>query len=233
MIQATQNLTARLTIRFALANGMPRAIAAALLVLGVNALSLPQAQANLIVNGSFEQVDEQYRKKRYGSSNTWQIYSELPGWNATRNMEVWKSGFKRVAAADGRRFIELNAHPRGASSFTIAQDFNTESGVIYDLSFFARKRSRGTESFEVSVGDLLASVSTHVKREWTEFQFKFTGDGGSTRLSFTSLDGGRDTVGNFIDDIRVTAAVPEANVLSLIAIGLVGIGVSRLQPRRR
>ena len=43
MIQATQNLTARLTIRFALANGMPREIAAALLVLGVNALSLPQA----------------------------------------------------------------------------------------------------------------------------------------------------------------------------------------------
>lgn len=187
----------------------------------------PASQANLIHNGSFEAVDEDYRLNRYGSDSTWQIYTELPSWDANRNLEVWQSGFNGVAAADGDRFVELNAHPRGRSTFSIFQNFNTQAGVAYDLSFFARKRGRGAEGFEVSVGDLQASINDHVRGEWTQYSFNFFGNGGMTQLRFSSLDGGRDTVGNFIDDVRVTAAVPEAPTLSILGLGLLSLFVAR------
>lgn len=187
---------------------------------------LPLAQANLIQNGSFENVDTADQLNQYGSTNTWQIYSSLPDWEASRNIEVWQSGFQRVNAPEGQQFIELNAHPRGGSAFSIYQDIATEVGVQYELSFFARKRSRGSEAFNISIDNLMASVDSHVRGRWTQFQFSFIGNGGLSRFTLSSADGGRDTTGNFIDDIRISA-VPEPGTIALLAAGFVGLTLTR------
>lgn len=124
-------------------------------------LSSP-VQANLIKNGSFEDIGAaialgkmtQGGFKVYGRADTWQIYGDIPHWTASLNVEIWTNDFI-VDATDGENTLELNAHPSNGDHFSISQSFDTVIGQTYQLTFFSRKRiKRSNEAFEVSVGDL-------------------------------------------------------------------------------
>ena len=195
-------------------------------VLGL--LFASNASATLISNGSFEYLGESDADPNYGSPATWQIYSELPGWDASRTMEVWQSGFNGVAAQDGQQFVELNAHPgNGDGPFSFGQDVATSAGQKYEVSFWARARDNTHESFLFTVGDLIdAAVTTHVLGEWTQIAFQFRANSDSTRVQFTSLDGNGDTTGNLLDDVRLMA-IPEPGTLALLLLGAIVLIFSR------
>jgi hypothetical protein len=65
-----------------------------------------------------------------------------------------------------------------------------------------------------------------IKNEWIEFTGSFIATGDGTTLSFISIFS-TTTVGNFLDDIRVIASVPEPLTFVLLALGLVGLSFSR------
>lgn len=189
---------------------------------------IAQANANLIVNGGFEQNDIK------NNSWAWFYSTDVAGWEGS-NIEIWDN-FQKFEAYEGRQYAELNAHGKNTGAFSIFQTFNTIAGFSYDLSFAYGARRSLAEQFELS---LLAGnnsfyqklVDDHTIKNWSEFNYQFTAQGSQTTVVFTSLNTG--TYGNFIDDVVVTASkipnaprltqVPEPNTIFLLAIALFAI----------
>ncbi|MBV1919596.1 MAG: DUF642 domain-containing protein [Pseudomonadales bacterium] len=185
------------------------------------------AHATLIENGSFENIGESIAIDGYGSSSSWQIYSSLPSWEASQSMEIWTNDFI-VPAYDGSNVLELNAHPASTGGiFSIHQSFETVVGQEYELFFAGRKRhANSDEAFMVSVAGLTDSIFNQAWGTWTEYSYGFTATSALSTLTFTSLDGGRDTTGNIFDAISVTS-VPEPDSIALFLLGCVGLGFQR------
>ena len=184
---------------------------------------------NLILNGSFEDVSGVTAQGGYGSISTWQIYSSIPDWDASQNIEIWTNNFI-VPAYDGLNVLELNAHPANVNgAFSISQSFATQIGQSYQLTFAShRRQSNASESFSVSVGDLSQDIHNQAAGGWNLYTYLFTADAVESTLTFASLDGGGDTTGNILDAVSIVA-VPEPGSLALMLVGLVGLGMLRLR----
>ncbi|MDN3641004.1 PEP-CTERM sorting domain-containing protein [Simiduia curdlanivorans] len=184
------------------------------LVLGL--VLAASANANLIVNGSFEDNDV--------AEGTWQYFAadDVNGWDGS-NIEIW-DGLNGVASAVGEQHAELNAHPY-AGEFSIFQNFATVVGQSYDVSFFYSARQSNAESFAYSVGSLMGELTDHVVGTWSQFQGSFIASSEMSQIRFTSITNG--TVGNFLDGVVVAASVPEPGSLVLLALGLFGLGFAR------
>ena len=193
----------------------------------LTAIMTTTAQANLISNGGFEDVSGSTAIGGYGSASTWQIYSDIPAWDASQNVEIWTNNFI-VPAYEGNNVLELNAHPGNAQgTFSIFQSFNTVIGQEYQLTFAGRKRQQNSdEAFNVTVGDLDESIYNQAWGAWTEYSFSFTALDDFTTLTFSSLDGGTDTTGNIFDAVAVTT-VPEPGTFAMIGLGLFGLVFQR------
>jgi len=188
-----------------------------LIALSAGLILASSANANLIVNGGFEDNPV--------ANGSWSFFSAsvVNGWEGS-NIEIWHN-LSGVTAAEGQQHAELNAHPYTGNVFSIFQDFTTVVGQTYDVSFFYRARESANEAFSFSVGTLNSMITDHVVGAWSTFKDSFIADSTTTRLSFTTLDA--STVGNLLDGVSVEAHVPESSSLALLVIGLFSLGFAR------
>ncbi|MAD76599.1 MAG: PEP-CTERM sorting domain-containing protein [Rheinheimera sp.] len=188
------------------------------------------SHATLIVNGDFEE--------NFVASNKWKVFAStaVAGWQGS-DIEIWNA-YNSVTAPSGNNFIELNSNDSSKinGKWTIFQTFATEVGREYNLSFFYRARSKDTEAFSVSVADVSWNMTDHVVAGWSYFFNSFTATGSTSTLNLTSISG--TTLGNFIDNITVTAApgrdiavdVPAPATLAAFGVGLLAlVGGRRLR----
>lgn len=186
----------------------------------------PFAQANLIENGGFEDNDIQQNSWR------WFYSSAVNGWEGS-TIEIWDR-FQGVPVIEGFQFAELNAHGNNNQQFSIYQSFETNVGALYNLSFYYRARSNNNESFNVS----LASNNTnffsqlmddHTRSDWSLYTGQFRAVASTTVLMFTSISPHSGTVGNFIDDVRVSGVrstlntVSEPSTFAVLALSVFGL----------
>ena len=184
------------------------------------------AQANLIVNGSFEDTDV--------ANNHWLWYPSAAdaGWDGS-NIEIWEN-FLGVQSTHGSQFAELNSHSSNDPAFSIFQSFNTKIGFSYDYSFSYRARRNNKEAFNVEIFSQLAGgtpllMDDHTTKGWSLFKGSFIANAQISKIMFTSVYPKTGTVGNFLDNISVTASVnqnngtvpvPEPSSVLLIALAI-------------
>jgi hypothetical protein len=194
-------------------------------VLGVLAglLLAVTAQANLIVNGGFEDNNV--------AAGSWAYFSSasVNGWDGD-NIEIWDS-FGGVVAPEGTQHAELNAHPYTGGVFSIYQSFATVVGQVYDVSFFYSARVNADEKFHFNLGSLAALIDDHVVGSWNQYTNSFVADSTLSTIRFTTYDTG--TYGNFLDDVVVNARVNvvESNPLVMLLIGMFGLVLIRRKNR--
>jgi hypothetical protein len=186
------------------------------------------ANANIIQNGGFEATPT---GPSLGGSGFWKYYSanSIAGWSGS-NLELWTNN----GQYEGEVHAELNAHASTNTAWSIFQTFSTISGQRYDL-FFAYKARRASNSgsdevFRVNVASDVWTVSDHVTNSWKTFSQSFVATGATTTLRFTAVTPSTGTLGNFLDDIRVT--VPEPGALALLGLGLLGLGIAKKRTKR-
>lgn len=230
---------------------MKKTLCTALLLLGASTT----ANASLIDNGSFENTTGDLNSN-HGS---WKIYDNVTGWEATSGpgIEIQTNPtLRNVNAQHGYNYVELDSHGGANSNSAMSQLLtNLIEGTTYELDFYyhARTNNGGNDnginifwddvlnpnlnSFsytqemlrieDVKFNDTTINGATSVDDGWFLFTLDLLATSGTMALTFAA-DGNDNSLGGFIDNVSLYS-VPEPGSLALIALGLVGLLVTRKQ----
>ncbi|WP_158685527.1 DUF7507 domain-containing protein [Microbacterium halophytorum] len=157
--------------------------------------------AAALVNGGFE--EPVVAGNRYGLLPQ----GDVPGWSTTDTrgaIEIWKSGFNGVPAAEGDQFAEMNAYSAG----TLYQDIETTPGQSLSWSLSHRGRD-GVDVMRVLIGtpdDLVQSgPDLSDARSWGEHSGTYVVPDGQTTTRFAfqavSSSSSSNAAGNLLDNI--------------------------------
>jgi len=210
----------------------PAAAAAAFLALG----SVPAAQAQLITNGSFET----------GDFTGWTLTAPNGGTPAASVAGAPGTYFQNVPKPDGS-FISTFGGENQTANALLTQTFATVSGTEYVLRFFYAAGGEQAQSLQVQAVDVLTSatlltqdvvdstpVADVLNIPFDEYTYVFTATGENTRLSFRDTSTNTTSTDGLLDNVRVSAAVPEPSAAFLLALGALPMGalIARRRTRR-
>ncbi|HOY23754.1 MAG TPA: DUF642 domain-containing protein [Cellvibrio sp.] len=194
----------------------------ALLLTGVASL----ANANLIVNGSFED-------NIVTNSSTWGVYNSINGWSTLSGAGIEIQRNTIVTAQDGKQYVELDSHN---NSSMFQQLTGLSVGESYLLSFWYHARTNNASNdngIDVSwgtsaPGDLQLAIANETVQStnnmWVEKTLSLFADQSTMYLTFAAT-GLNNSLGGFIDNVSLTkvASVPESSGLVLFGLGLMGL----------
>jgi hypothetical protein len=154
--------------------------------------------------------------------------------------------------SDGLQWLDLTGF--ASNQFEgVAQTVATDMGRTYDLSFFVGNVNDlsgvygTTSTVQVRfcttsvcappdgtagtlIGNFTNSSTDHTALVWEQFHTTFVAAGTSTTLDFLNLDPPTDN-SNGLDSIVLTeepiSAVPEPGTLTLLGLGIIGLGLMR------
>ena len=200
---------------------MNKTLIAAALTLLATAPTLALASTNLVVNGSFEDTVQ--------GNGSWAIYSALTGWTKESGTGIEVRNNAVGTAFDGNNFVELDSDTANGNTTMRQLLTTTTAGQLYDLSFAysARQGLANAASNGISVswnGTVLTSLSGKggTSHNWVEVGLQVIGTGNDV-LRF-SATGPNDSLGGSLDNVSLTAAVPEPGTYALMAAGLLALG---------
>jgi hypothetical protein len=204
--------------------------ALALAVLTSAAGSALAAPTNLIVNGGFESTAV--------ANGSWVNAPTVAGWQSLGGPGTGFEVRNNAAGAseEGKNYVELDTNGNTTIGQTLA---GLLPGSTYELDFwYAPRIGVGAASNGINVywnGVQLGSTftgdggSTNV---WSEKHFRVTAAAGSNVLSFASV-GTSDSLGGNLDNVSLTATVPEPASLALVGASLGLLALSRRRATRR
>lgn len=187
-------------------------------------LSAPAfAQANLVVNGSFEDYTSV-------AAGKWSTFGSGYGWTTgTNGVEIRNA--VAGTAADGVRFAELDTNRNS----WISQTIHTYANQALELTFsYAPRAGVSADSNKIKVfwnDDLLGTVTGNGKKgsSWLDLVFDVQADANGLGLLKFAAAGASDRLGGSLDNVSVTA-IPEPGTSAML---LAGLGILAAVARRR
>jgi choice-of-anchor C domain-containing protein len=191
-------------------------------------LGLSGAHADLVINGSFEAgTDPNVGNGGLGFITlTAPDATSLPGWTVTGGSVDYIGSYWQAGA--GSRSLDMSGNVAG----TIAsQTLSTTAGVLYLGSFMIAGNTDGgpaVKTLGFSIDGVAQPVVTfdstgdsRTNMGWTTEAFSFIGTGSDT-IQFESLTA--TPFGPALDNVSVTAAVPEPSTWAMMILGFMGVG---------
>ncbi len=195
---------------------------------------VPQLEANLILNGSFE-APGLFGSSGFGPGR--QQYSApsvaLTNWTVAGGGDVFLHKAPEIgidvnpsfnSAQHGNFYLDLSGSYKDSAHATIYQEFSTIPFAAYELSFFigASNQTLPTTSINVQLDGATLLLNTTLTPlppstniEWSLQTFSFVADSTTTRLSFKDISTLDDNT-SFVDNVSV---VPEPRVGILFLFG--------------
>ncbi len=194
--------------------------------------------ANLISNGSFEDDSAQF----LGGGDKTMVLSSgstvLTGWGITGSNVAWLyDDYWGITASDGDYFLDLTTYNPGGSGGVAQTNVSTNIGQSYTLSFdLGSSTTYGSSpSIIASAGAVTNTFSTTAtnSNQWDTFSMSFVATDSFTTVELTGV--GTNYSGAYIglDNVSVIASnVPEPSILTLIGLGIFGLGLSRRKMKK-
>ncbi len=186
-----------------------------------SALFASTAQAQ-VVNGSFEANSQ--------ANGTWNIYSNLVGWQGGAGGIELRNNVAG-AAYDGSNYIELDTTQNSLASQVLT---TTPGSYILSFAYSAREHvnaaSNGIEAWWN--GSLVASLTgngSNSGNNWALYSYMVQGGSPTSTLEFRAV-GTSDSYGGSLDAVSITAAVPEPETYAMM---LAGLGLMAMVAKRR
>jgi hypothetical protein len=191
-------------------NSEPKMKATKLLVTVALLALTSTARANLLVNGSFDDLAI--------APGSYALFSSIPGWSIDSGPFIEIQNHVAGSPHAGDQYLELDS----TANTSVYQDVATGVGTMYNLTFWYSPRpgiaasSNGVQLIVDGVSNtlLIGDGVGNGDNVWTQYSLLVIGDG-STRIEFAGV-GTSDSLGGYIDAVSLTS-VPEPNVLMLLA----------------
>jgi hypothetical protein len=130
-------------------------------------------------------------------------------------------------------YVDLNGSSNAVGTLATTQSFAAGSYTLtFDLAGSARADMDSTsKTTTITIGDWSTTITLLPTDPYHLFTFTFATTGGE--LSFADSTGGNPNIGNILDNVTLSTAVPEPATWAMMALGFAGLGTVAFGRRRK